>query len=82
LHQLQYTMKKYLVFGLLLLLSAFKPYRAEKAYDDAIHPDTVSDVFFTNDISGDGVLKVFKMIESGVKGNVAIKVPDFDNAPP
>jgi uncharacterized protein len=36
--------------------------------------DTISDVFFTSDVSADGVMKVFEKIRKGVKGNVGIKV--------
>jgi uncharacterized Fe-S center protein len=36
--------------------------------------DSISDVYFTQSVSPEGVMKVFKMLETGVKGKVAIKV--------
>jgi uncharacterized Fe-S center protein len=62
--------RKYFFVLLLVLGSAFLSLAKEKPASTSATP---SIVYFTRDISGKGVLKVFEKIRSGVKGRVAVK---------
>ncbi len=62
-------MKKYITY-LILILSAFAIF-AGTVSDNS---QASSDVYFTKDISADGVMRAFERIRSGVDGKVAIKV--------
>ena len=62
-------MKKYLAY-LILIVVAFTVFAGTTSNPS----NESSEVYFTKDISADGVMKAFEKISSGVNGKVAIKV--------
>lgn len=63
----------FLPFLVFILIVGFRSGERMSVNEQSINTDT-SLVYFTSDISADGVMKVFRMIEAQVKGKVAIKV--------